>query len=271
MIRGPRPRLLAPVLLTGAILVTFSLPTPPFVTGVHVVQAANPTKTPPGKGNPKATPRPTATPTPRPTAKPTPQPTPAPTPRSTPRRTATPAAVATPRQTTETKQSSTKPPGATPSESAAVVPTGSAVAGPGGVPAPISNPPGDGTAGPIDQGGGAPIGLIGLALVCGGGVFLALYRRRGGRPDEPVSRDPGSPTHIEVLADPLLEAMASSARAGGRRVGSGKRTDHGGPPVNSWVRRLDAEINGLVDLRALASPPPHERDEDVVSDEPRSA
>lgn len=268
---GARWRLLAPILLAGAILVTSSLPGAPTgrITGVHVVLAANPNKTPPGKRKPTPTPQPTPTATP----KATPRPTPRPTPQATPRKTSAPAATATPRATyaqRETTQPSTatpRAPGATGSATPAASVMPAAAAGPISTAGPSST----GTAQSVGE-GGVSIGLIGLGLLGGAGVFFALYRRRKRAPDEPmIGATPGSLTPVEGFADPLLEAMASSARAKGRRVGFTKQADDAGPPVSTWVRRLDAEINGLVDLRAIPTPPPHERGDGAVGDRPISA
>jgi hypothetical protein len=96
-------------------------------------------------------------------------------------------------------------------------------------------------------------------------MFFARYRRRNRAPDEPmIGASPGSLIPLEGLVDPLLEAMATSARAQGRRGGSTKQVDDAAPPVSAWVRRLDAEINGLVDLRAIPTPPPHERGDRAI-------
>ena len=86
-----------------------------------------------------------------------------------------------------------------------------------------------------------------------------------------MADDPLSLVHLEVLADPLLEAMASSARADGRRGGSKKGPQDGHPPVATWVKRLDAEINVLADLRDVPSPPPHEQTNHHVGDRSVSA
>ena len=280
---GARWRLLAPILFAGAILVTASLPGAPTgrITGVHVVLAANPNKTPPGKRKPTPTPRPTPTPTPKttprptptPTPKTTPRPTPRPTPQATPRKTSAPVATATPRAT-HAQRGTTQPSNATPRAPGAI---GSVVPAASAMPAAAAGPVS--TAGPSSTGsgqsvgeGGVPIGLFGLALLGGTGLLFALYRRRKRAPDEPaIDAASGSLTPLEGFTDPLLEAMASSARAKGRRVGSRKGADDADPPVSTWVRRLDAEINGLVDLRAIPAPPPHERGDSAVGDSSISA
>jgi hypothetical protein len=108
-------------------------------------------------------------------------------------------------------------------------------------------------------GQGAMLGII-IAVACGGGLLFALYRRRIARPlQEPaIAADPVYVPRLEVLADPLLEAMASTARAKRPRKASTKALIDDEPRVAAWVKRLDAEINTLADLRASPSPPPHD-------------
>jgi hypothetical protein len=122
-------------------------------------------------------------------------------------------------------------------------------------------------------GAGVVLGIVPLGLVGGGGGLFALYRRRSKRqPDEPgIVEDPPFVPRLESLADPLLEAIASSARADGRRGGSKKPLLDDEEPSPAWVKRLDAEINVLADLRAAPSPPPHDRTAATVGDQSLSA
>jgi hypothetical protein len=146
------------------------------------------------------------------------------------------------------------------------VPTASVEAtGVAGPTASASAVPAVGATDSSDQGGGLAIGLVALGLIGGGGaLFFVFYRRRRGtQPDEPLVSDDLTIAHLEVFADPLLEAMASSARSEERRGRPKKRLEEGKQPVSAWVRRLDSEINVLTDLRTVPSPPPHDRSADV--------
>ena len=272
-----RFRIVSPFLLALGLVTVLTLPTSPSVgvAGVSEVRAANPNKTPPAKGKPTPTPQPTPTPIPKPTSTTTPAPSPTPTPQPTP--TSRPTAPATARPTSETATPTPTPPTSrpgTPTPSPSAVPFGLGGTGVGAGPdvSPSQASP-VGATGSSDQGGGSGLGFIAFGLIGGGGVFLVLYgRRRRRQPDEPrMADDQRSLVHLEVLADPLLEAMASSARAAGGRGGSKKGPQDGHPPVATWVKRLDAEINVLADLRDVPSPPPHEQTNHHVGDRSISA
>jgi hypothetical protein len=109
-------------------------------------------------------------------------------------------------------------------------------------------------------------------MVFGGGLMVAVSRRRGRRRSNELAIDDPLPfPQFDVLADPLLEAMASSARANGGRHGSKKGLPVGEASVATWVKRLDAEINAMSDLHAAPSPPPHGRYPDPDADQTLTA
>jgi len=92
----------------------------------------------------------------------------------------------------------------------------------------------------------------------------------GAGPDDRVPNAPAP--HLPVLGmfeDPLLEAMAVSARATGRGIRAGRGSEAGmrpppdGTHVATWVKRLDADIQVMADLQAAPSPPPHRRHESM--------
>lgn len=97
---------------------------------------------------------------------------------------------------------------------------------------------------------------------------------------DPDDRAPNAPApHLPTLGmfeDPLLEAMAVSARANGRGIRTGRGSEAGmrKPPdsthVATWVKRLDADMQVMADLQAAPSPPPHRRHE-PIDDSPRAA
>lgn len=269
MARKSRPSAIgARCVVALGLAVAFCLPltVPGGLIGMPDAQAGNPGKTPPAKGKPTPvpTPKPTQRPTPRPTPKPTAQPTAQPTPRATPRPTAKPtqkpAAQATPKPTAKPTPrpaggATAKPqPGA--SQPQATDPSGTGSTQPSGSPEPelaVAVASGGSLLGPVLIGG---VGLFG-----GGGILFGLARRRRSPADEPENVEPRR--HVPApgaFADPLLEAMAVTARASGPRTESRAAPGADGRRAAAWVRRLDAEINVMADLKAAPTPPPHVRD-----------
>ncbi|MDO8485324.1 MAG: hypothetical protein Q7S35_10325 [Candidatus Limnocylindrales bacterium] len=102
--------------------------------------------------------------------------------------------------------------------------------------------------------------MVVLGLLGAGAVAFAVFRRRTDEQNaEPITRDdpassPDPMPWAGNLDDPLLEAMASTAKQRGRRgaIPPGADTP---TPIATWVKRLDAEINVLADLAALPAPP----------------
>jgi hypothetical protein len=93
----------------------------------------------------------------------------------------------------------------------------------------------------------------------GGGFLLIAARRRHPRSDPALAlADAPDVPSLELLSDPLLEAMASRARDDGRHTRLKSYLDDG-PAIPAWVQRLDGEVNALADLKARPEPPPHDR------------
>jgi hypothetical protein len=104
------------------------------------------------------------------------------------------------------------------------------------------------------------LAMAALGLLGAGAVAIAMLRRRTDEENaEPTTRnDPASSPDpmpsMGTLDDPLLAAMASTAKQRGRR--GAIPPDAGTPtPIAAWVKRLDAEINVLVDLAAVPASP----------------
>lgn len=250
-----RSRLAVALVLTLALVGLVALPAsaPGWPSAVTDANAAQPGKTPPAKGKP--TPKPTARPTPRPTPRPTSPPsttnptaTPKPAPRSTPK--PAPARTATP-----------KP---------AVGPAGVAPSAP---PVTGGSEPSASTRalqGAGSEGASTGIAYAAAALAALGGGFLAFaIARRRRRSGDAVAADApnvvpflltDASSHADLLADPLLEAMASTARASGRGGRSGVAAGGGAPVTPAWVQRLDADVAGLADRQHAPAPPPHRHD-----------
>jgi hypothetical protein len=86
-----------------------------------------------------------------------------------------------------------------------------------------------------------------------------MFRRRtddeNAQPTTRVDLESADPSSwAGGLNDPLLEAMATSARQRGRRAAIPQGPDTP-TAIASWVKRLDAEMNVLADLADLPASP----------------